>query len=143
MDIKDIIAKLHSQAKHLGACGLFSGKEGLPEVARLFTSAPGREFCLSSNFPMLEDIRLFKDLHPEQYGIYIDAGEITLHDPKTAVLIGDTTATVHCNKCQNNTIVTMHGATATVLTSGWAVVRIEAGKGTNIAHRVTDNAIVL
>ncbi len=134
---------MNEVARKLAACTLFTGKEDIPELARLFTSPQGLEFCLAANFPNLATFRLFKQANPERYGIYIDAGDITLHNPKTVVLIGRTTATIHCNKCQNSTIVTMHGATATVLASGWAVVRTEAGTGTNIVRRTSDNAIIL
>lgn len=163
MEAKETIKQIHSQwlvakeqrrlkceahnmnevARKLAACTLFTGKEDIPELARLFTSPQGLEFCLAANFPNLATFRLFKNSNPTRYGIYIDAGDITLHNPKTAVLIGRTTATIHCNKCQNSTIVTMHGATATVLASGWAVVRTEAGTGTNIVRRTSDNAIIL
>lgn len=163
MDTKETIQRIHSQwliakeqrrqrcqasnktevANRLAACRLFSGKETLPEVARLFKSPQGIEFCLAANFPTLATLRMFKSSCPEQFGIYIDAGNITLTDPGTVILIGRTSATVHCNQCQNNTIVTMHGAAATVLASGWAVVRTEAGAGTNIVRRSSDNAIIL
>lgn len=130
-------------ARKLAACTLFTGKEGIPELARLFTTPQGLEFCLAANFPNLATFRMFKPFKPERYDFYIDAGDITLHNPETAVLIGRTTATVHCNKCRASTIVTMHGATATVLASGWSVVRIEAGISTNVVRRTSDNAIIL
>lgn len=163
MEAKETIKQIHSQwlvakeqrrlrcearnmdevAKKLAACTLFTGKEDIPELARLFTSPQGLEFCLAANFPNLATFRLFKNSKLERYGIYIDAGYITLHNPKTAVLIGRTSAMIHCNKCQNSTIVTMHGAAAIVLASGWAVVRTEVGTGTNIVRRTSDNAIIL
>ena len=112
-------------------------------IARLFTSPQGVEFCLAANFPNLATFRLFKRFNPEQYSFYIDAGNITLKNPKTAVLIGKTTATIKCDTCENHTVITMHGASATVLASGWAVVRTEAGVSTNIIRRTSDNAIIL
>lgn len=163
MEAKEITERLHQQwlvakeqrrqkceahnmdkvARKLAACTLFTGKEDIPELARLFTTPQGLEFCLAANFPNLAMFRMFKPFKPEKLGFYIDAGDITLHNPKTAVLIGRTTATVHCNKCQASTIVTMHGATATVLASGWSVVRIETGVSTNVVRRTSDNAIIL
>ncbi len=163
MESKEIIERIHRQwlitkeqrrqkcearnmdevARKLAACDLFKGTEDIPELARLFTSPQGLEFCLAANFPNLGTFRLFKPFKPERYDFYIDAGDITLHNPKTAVFIGRTTATIHCNKCQSSTIVTMHGATATVLASGWAVVRIEAGPETTVVRRNSDNAIIL
>lgn len=163
MEAKEIIERLHRQwliakeqrrqrceashmnvvAEKLAACNIFKGTEDIAGIARLFTSPQGVEFCLAANFPNLATLRLFKRFNPERYGIYIDAGSITLNNPKTAVLIGRTTATVKCDTCENHTVITMHGATATVLASGWAVVRTEAGASTSIIRRATDNAIIL
>lgn len=163
MDTKDIIERIHSQwliakeqrrkkceahnmddvAQKLAACSMFTGKESVSELARLFKSPQGLEFCLAANFPTLATFRIFKPINPERYDFYIDAGDITLTNPKTAILIGRTTATIRCDKCQSSTIVTMHGAAATVLASGWAVVRTEAGHTTNIIRRTSENAIIL
>lgn len=163
MEAKEIIERLHRQwliakeqrrqrceashmnvvAEKLAACNIFKGTEDIAGIARLFTSPQGVEFCLAANFPNLATLRLFKRFNPERYGIYIDAGSITLNNPKTAVLIGKTNAIIECDTCANHTIITMHGATATVLASGWAVVRTEAGASTTIIRRTTDNAIIL
>lgn len=163
MDAKNIIERIHRQwliaktqraqkceaagmtavAEKLHACDLFKGTESVGELARIFTSAQGIEFCLAANFPTLHTLRLFKPFRPEQYGFYIDAGNITLKNPKTAVLIGKTTATIECDTCEMHTIVTMHGAAATVLASGWSVVRTDTGIGTNMVRRTTDHAIIL
>lgn len=163
MEAKEIIERIHRQwliakeqlrqrceashktdvAQKLAVCDLFKGTEDIAELARLFTSPQGVEFCLAANFPNLNTLRLFKRFNPEKYGIYIDAGNITLKNPKTAVLIGRTTATIECDTCAKHTIITMHGASATVLASGWAVVHTEAGISTNIVRRTTDHAIIL
>lgn len=163
MEAKEIIERIHRQwliakeqrrqrceathmsdvAEKLAACNIFKGTEDIEELARLFVSPQGVEFCLAANFPNLATMRLFKRFKPEKYGFYIDAGNITLKNPKTAVLIGKTTATIKCDTCENHTVITMHGASATVLASGWAVVRTEAGASTNIIRRTADNAIIL
>lgn len=164
METKEIIEQLHLQwqvakeqrrqrcaathmsdvADRLARCDMFKGTEDIAELARLFTTPQGIEFCLAANFPNLSIFRLFKRLdNTQKYGFYIDAGNITLKNPKTAVLIGRTTATVVCDTCAAHTTVTMHGASATVLASGWAVVRTEAGTGTNIIRKTTDHAIIL
>lgn len=163
MEAKEIIERIHRQwliakeqrrqrceashmnvvAEKLAACNIFKGTEDIAGIARLFTSPQGVEFCLAANFPNLATFRLFKCFTPERYGIYIDAGNISLKNPKTAVLIGKTIATIQCDTCEKHTIITMHGASATVLASGWAVVRTETGTSTNIIHRTSDNAIIL
>lgn len=134
---------MHRVAEKLAGCTLFKGTENVAELTRLFTSPQGREFCLAANFPNLDAFRQFKSFGPERYGFYIDAGDITLTDPETAVLIGNTTATIRCDKCQRNTIVAMHGAKATVLASGWAVVHAESGPAATVTCESTENAIIL
>lgn len=161
MEIKDLVSQLHQQwliakdlrrqrcmdshmievAKKLAACDMFRGDESIAELARLFATPRGLEFCLASNFPNLATLRLFKPYNPAKYGIYIDAGIITLRNPRMAILIGKTVATVKCDTCDKHTVVTMHGATATVLASEWAVVYTETGPSTNIVRRTSDHAI--
>lgn len=163
MELKEIIERIHRQwliakeqrrqrcvashktevARKLAVCDMFKGTEDIAGIARLFTSPQGVEFCLAANFPNLATFRLFKPYNPERYGFYIDAGNITLKNPKTAVLIGKTTATIECDTCARHTIVTMHGAAATVIASGWAVVHTEAGVSTNIVRRTTEHAIIV
>lgn len=164
METKEIIDQLHLQwlvakeqrrqrcaathmsdvADRLASCDMFKGTEDIAELARLFTSPQGIEFCLAANFPNLSVFRLFKRLdNPQKYGFYIDAGAITLKNPQTAVLIGRTSATIVCDTCSAHTVVTMHGASATILASGWSVVRAEAGTATNIMRRTSDHAIIL
>lgn len=130
-------------AHRLAVCDMFKGTETLSELAELFTSPQGLEFCLSACFPNLATLRFFKRHNPQRFGIHIDAGEITLHNPRKAILIGRTIATIKCDTCERHEIVTMHGASATVLASGWSVVSATAGRGTNITRRAIDNAIIL
>lgn len=163
MEAKEITARIHRQwlaakehlqhrceasrkndvAEKLAACKLFKGTEDIAELARLFTSPQGVEFCLAANFPNLNTLRFFKNFGTEQYGIYIDAGDIRLKNPEMAVLIGRTIATIECDTCASHTVITMHGASATVLASGWTVVHTEAGTSTNIVRRTYDHAIIL
>lgn len=163
MEAKDIIKRLHRQwltvknqrqhrceachnqemAERLAACDMFKGTEDMEQLAHLFASPQGIEFCLAANFPNLATLRLFKPFNPDRYGIYIDAGTIELKNPRMAILIGRTNATIECNMCSSHTIVAMHGASATILASGWAVVRTEAGASTNIVCRTSDNAVIL
>lgn len=163
MEAKDIIRLTHAQwavakeqrqhrceasnrsdiARKLAQCEMFKGTEDIGELAELFKTPQGLEFCLAANFPSLATFRLFKPYNPRQYDFYIDAGNIKLRNPETAILIGKTNATIECDTCKMHTIVTMHGASATVTASGWAVVRTEAGVSTNIIRRTSDNAIIL
>ncbi len=130
-------------ADKLAACTLFKGDESVYELAKLLTSPQGLEFCLATNFPNIATLRLFKPFHPEKYGIYIDAGEITLTNPTSVLIAGRTFATIHCDTTAMHSITAMHGAAATVLASAWAVVSTNVGAASNITKRVSDNAIIL
>lgn len=130
-------------AQRLAVCELFKGTENIEQLARVFTSPQGLEFCLATAFPNISTFRLLKTFKPERFGVYIDAGQITLRNPETAVLIGRTNATIYCDTCSRHEVVAMHGATATVLASKWAVVRAQSGAGSNIVRRTTDNAVIL
>lgn len=163
MEVKELIRQIHRQwliakedraqkcqaagltdvARKLTECSLFKGTEDIAGMAKLLTSTQGLEFCLAANFPTLQSFRLFKPYKLEQYGIYIDAGTITLKNPKIAILLGKTVATVECDTCERHSVVTMHGASATVLASGWAVVFTNSGVSTNIVRRTADHAIIL
>lgn len=130
-------------AQRLADCELFKGSESIEELAKVFTSPQGIEFCLATGFPNIATFRLFKGYRLERLGIYIDAGQITLHNPASAVLIGRTNATIYCDECRRHEVVVMQGATATVIASKWAVVRAQNGAGSNIVRRTSDNAVIL
>lgn len=163
METEGIIKNIHSQwliakeqrrlrceasnmddvAHKLAECKMFKGTETLEELAQLFLSPQGLEFCLAANFPSLATLRIFKKYDTRRLGFYIDAGTIRLKNPGKVVLIGRTNATIECDTCEAHTVVTMHGATATVVASGWAVVRTEAGIASGIIKRTSANAIIL
>lgn len=130
-------------AEKIAACRMFKGTESVAELAAIFTSPQGIEFCTENNFPNLATLRLFRKEDTERYGIFIDAGNIQITNPETAVLIGRTNATVHCDDLKRHTVVTMHGACATILASKWAVARCIAAPGTSMIRRTKDNAIIL
>lgn len=138
------IRRIYEQATKLGACQLFTGEEKtLDDIIRLFLTPQGIEFCVKHNFPSLTTIRGFKKYGVEKYGIYIDAGEVTLKNPQKAVIIGKTSATVDCDSCELHKLVFMHKANGTVNASGWAVVRTEASAGCDVAKKVSEKAVML
>ena len=130
-------------AQRLAVCELFKGTEDIKQLAEVFTSPQGLEFCLASGFPNIATFRLLKAFKPERFGVYIDAGQITLRNPQVAILIGRTNATIYCDMCQRHEVATMHGATATILASKWAVAHAQSGAGSNIVRRTTENAVIL
>ena len=134
---------LHNLAERYRSCDLFKGTEDMESLAALLTSPQGAEFCITHRFPNLAVFRLFKPFSPERYNIYIDAGEITLIEPKKAVLVGRTKAVIDCRTLARHEVMLMHGATAVVNASGWAVVAIKATTGCQVIRNVSENAVIL
>lgn len=131
-------------AEKLASCDMFRGDESLAEIVQLFTSPQGIEFCLAAHFPTLSTLRLFKRFDVERWGVYIDAGEIDLDNPRRVVLIGHTTARINYteNKTLHN-LTLLRGASAVVNASGWAVIGITTERGCGLTKNVTGNAIIL
>lgn len=142
--MEQIIRQIYEQAQQLGVCPLFTGRERTVEdIVALFLNPQGMEFCMKHRFPNMATFRLFKAHHVERYGIYIDAGHITLTNPERAVLVGRTNAVVLCDTLARHEVMLLHNASATVNASGWAVVRTEMEAGCRIIRNTYDHAIIL
>ena len=105
--LQSIVQQIHEQAKRIGACSLFRGDETLQELCHLLFTPQGREFVLTNLFPSIDTLRLFKPYNPENYGVYIDAGEITIYD-QDAFLIGNTTS-LHARRLSRHTHARLAG----------------------------------
>lgn len=135
---------LHNVAEKYRKCNMFKGTErSIEELAAVFTSRQGLEFCIRYRFPNIATFRLFKGQGVENYGIYIDAGVITLNNPARAILIGRTSATVNCDECKQHEIMLLHGAKAVVNASKWAVASVTASVGCSVIKNTSENAIIL
>lgn len=135
---------LHNVAEKYRTCDMFKGTERtIEELAAVFTSRQGLEFCVRYHFPNLATFRLFKGQGVEKYGIYIDAGVITLKNPERAILVGRTSATVNCDECEQHNLVLLHGAKAVVNASKWAVASVSASSGCSVIKNTSGNAIIL
>lgn len=146
--MEELIHKLYEQAHKLGACDLFTGRERtLNDIVSLFLSVQGLEFCFKKHFPNIATFRLFKRYDADlgkKYGIYIDAGSVTLRDPRRVVLIGRTDAQVLCQSPDTaHEVYVLRGASAMVIASGWAVVKVEAETACSVIKKTNDNAIIL
>lgn len=142
--METLIKQIYAQARLLNACDLFTGKERtLDDIVRLFSSVQGLEFCIKNHFPNIATFRKFKPFNVERFGIYIDAGCITLENPAKAILIGRTSATVNCDTLARHEVFLLHGAKAVVNASKWAVVATTVEQGCSIIRNTSENAIVL
>jgi hypothetical protein len=140
------IQRIHAEAKALGACGKAARANSLEELAALFFSPQGREFCLRHGFPGRDLWTSIKMCCPDiaRLGIYVDAGNITVSLSGPTALIGDThaTATTSDDACLYR-VVAMHGASAIVTASGYAVVAAEAMPQAAVDVVLTDHALSL
>lgn len=135
---------LFNMAEKYRECCMFNGYETLEQIVALYKSTRGLEFCLRYHFPSIEMLRLFKNDHPERFGVYIDAGEVIINNSAHKILlIGDTTGKITCTETRRYEIALLHGASAIVNASGWAVVAPEIETGCSIIKKSQENAIIL
>lgn len=130
-------------AAALDDCKMFSGTETITELAQKLSDPRAIEFITRNAFPAIKVWRKYKERDAAQFGVYIDAGGVTLNDPGVVYLVGDTTAEIYCRKTLNNNIILLHGATAKVFASGYSVSRVHTD-GKSSAHIIKDlSAVVL
>lgn len=144
--MEQTIKQIYEQAKLIGCCDKFTGKERtLEDIVALFTSPQGLEFCIKHSFPSITTYRSFKahDAWLQEHGIYIDAGAITLKNPRRAILIGRTSATVTFDTLERHEVVVLQGAKCTVGAWKWAVVRVHADRESEVIKSAYNNAIIL
>lgn len=131
-------------ARRLRACDVFTGEETtLAEVVAKLHSIEGLEFLLLSGFPTLDLFREYKDALPDGCGVYVDAGEINLHDTLDAILVGDTQAKATYEQIECHKITAVYGASATVDAYEWSVVRPRHDEASLVEVRRHDSAIIL
>lgn len=131
-------------AMKLASCNMFRGTETLEQLAELFLSPQGIEFCIASKFPTLPVFRQLKPFNVERFGVYIDAGDITLKNPHRVVLIGRTAAKiVYTENKPLHKLTLLRGASAAITASGWAVVGVTQEYGSKLIKHTTENGIIL
>lgn len=132
----------YEMAYKLGECEMFKGTETLEELVKLMFTPKGIEFLTTYNFPNLGIFRKFKKYHPEQYGLYIDHGDIELYEAHKVFLVGNTSAKLHYKDTAASRVYLMHGAKATIIASGYSVVKTEKDQTSTVSVIKQDNAIV-
>lgn len=124
-----MIQKILKEATALGACSKTEGITTAEQLAALFFSPQGREFCLKHNYPTLAMWREIKHHIPDltKMGIYIDAGAIEVRGKHDIAIIGETRAVAKFSG--NNSIfrvLVLHGAEADIHAENYAVFEVEA-----------------
>lgn len=133
----------HEVARKLAECRMFAGYEDLEDIVKLIFSPQGIEFMTSFDFPNIDTFRKFKPFNPEQFGVYIDSGHISLSEARNVFLVGDTTAELKYRQTARNRVNLMCGARATLIASGYAIVKVESDRHSSVAYTINDHAIVL
>lgn len=142
--MKTILTRLFKQAyaHNRNKCGMINKSFGVNEwVDLVFGQA--QPFCLRHRFPSLP---MWSDLDKEfdisKYGIYVNKGRITIKPEKDVIIIGNTEATLVCDRLRAYHIVLMHGATANIKGSGYAVIFTRTDDTCTINEELTGGAII-
>lgn len=129
-------------AQKLAGCTMFKGTEDLGQLIKLMFTPQGIEFLTRYNFPDLDTFRKFKPYHPERYGVYIDCGKIELSEARRVFLVGRSSATLKYRETAGNRVYLMHGAQASIIASGYAVIKVEHDKKSNVSYSTSENAVI-
>lgn len=143
MEKEKLLRGIYQDGKALGACSAFTEAKSVKEIVDELFSPQGVEFCLKFRFPTLDVFRQFDKEEVKGYDVFIDCGEIELTDPKRAFIVGNTKATIRCSKTQNSNIYAMHGASISVIASGYAIVSVEGDKKSHISYIENEHSKVL
>lgn len=140
------IKKIWKQRNALSECGreLFTGDESIEQLAGIFASAKGREFCLQNGFP---GMKIWRELVSEhdlaKLGVYVDSGNIELTNERFVAIIGDTRATLRYDKLERHQVMILHGAHADVIATDWAMVAVEKDANSSYTPTQRDRARIL
>lgn len=122
--MKRSISDIQAAALLLGACDKINDVDSWASLCRLFFTSQGQEFCEQHNFPTIETFREIKDDVREQC-VFVDCGDIEVPSQPYTCIVGDTQATIKASGVKyRHTIILMHGASATIEASDYAVVRV-------------------
>jgi hypothetical protein len=134
---------LFNMAEKYRKCCMLKGTEDIEQIAKLFLSPQGVEFCQKNSFPDLHTLRQFKQYNVERFGVFIDAGDIDLRNVRRAVLVGNTNATIAYDSKGRYELIMMHDAKANITASGWALVFVTNKCGCKISAVANDRARIL
>lgn len=136
------IKEIQNAALELGACDKIEKVSGFPSLVRLLFSSQGAEFCEKHNFPDLATLQSIKS-EVKSHGVFVDCGDITLRSRQNTCLAGKTHATIKASGVNyTHTIILMHGASATIEASGYAVLKVVNISGGEIKIN-KDNTVVI
>lgn len=134
---------LFNMAEKYRVCSMLNGTESVEEVLKLFVTPQGIEFCTKHSFPAIEMCRRFKGPVAESLGVFVEQN-VSARNLPMVYLIGKCHAELEYD--ENSTghqVILMHGATAHITASKWAVVYVNTDGGGEATVEVADHAKVL
>ena len=137
------IKKIQDAALQLGACNKIDKVSGIPSLCRLLFSPQGTEFCEKHNFP---DLATFQEIKVEvkAQGVFVDCGNISLRSRQNICLVGSTHASIKMSGVKyTHTVILMHGASAVIEASNYAVVNVVNISGGEVEIKKDNTVIVL
>lgn len=119
-----MINEIKNTAKNKGACAKTVKATTFKELAELFFSAQGQEFCSENKFPSISTFRAIKN-DVAKYGILVDCEAVKRKNDKYIALIGDTQAElIFDGNTHINTVILMHGSKAVINATNYAVINV-------------------
>lgn len=139
-----MIEEVMESATLLGACSNSGKVSDWKSLSWLFFSPQGREFCEEKNFPGLPMFQRMKKHNIEEYGVFVDFGEVSRSNDKDIALIGDTCGELKFDK--NNVVhkvILMHGAKARIKASNYVVLLVINVGGCEVEIKKDETVVVL
>lgn len=135
--IHDIVNSAHN----IGACKKLDKISDYRSLVWAFFTPQGIEFCEKHNYPDIETFRTIKDFVKSR-GVYVDRGDVSLKGQRHICLVGNTHANVEAQGVKFvHTVILMHGATAAIHASNYAVIKIVNISGGNV-EIIKDKTVV-
>ena len=112
-------------------------------LTSLFFTPQGLEFCHKNNFPPLGIFQAHKN-EVSDCNMYVDCGCIRLDKRKYICLVGNTSAEIEASGVDFvHTVILMHGASATINASNYAVIKVVNISGSKVEINKDKTVIVL
>lgn len=135
--------ELFRKAKELGVCGRLHGTEDKKRLLRLFCTPQGVEFCTKNSFPDIAMCRMFKGELAEGMGVFVET-DVKAQNLPFVFLVGECHAELEYTDSKKlHQVVLMHGATANIKASNWAVVSVNTDGGGSVTTEATGRAKIL
>lgn len=134
---------LFNMAEKYRECSMLNGTESIEEALKLFITPQGIEFCTKHAFPAIEMCRRFKGPTAESLGVFIEQN-VSARNLPMVFLVGKCHAELeYDDNTSGHQVILMHGASAHIKASDWAVVYVNTEGGGEATVEIADNAKVL